>query len=247
MSDRLHAFASTHELTPTELRAAPLRWPRPARLERPLADAAERKTPTKLADGLRALGIETVGALLEHLPRERRAARAVAELGPGEQATIEVEVRAIARRPVRRRGMRPLVEATVFDATGTLRATFFNQPWLLERYPPGTRLLLHGKAGRGGAFSVAYHAPGGELGSAGGQAGVAHYPATEGVSSTQILTLVREHRAALADVAEPLPAALRVAAGLPAARGRARRDALPARRAPRPSRRGGGSPSKSCC
>ncbi len=215
MSDRLHAFASTHELTPAELRAAPLRWPRPARLERPLADAAERKTPTKLADGLRALGIETVGALLEHLPRERRAARAVAELGPGEQATIEVEVRAIARRPVRRRGMRPLVEATVFDATGTLRATFFNQPWLLERYPPGTRLLLHGKAGRGGAFSVAYHAPGGELGSAGGQAGVAHYPATEGVSSTQILTLVREHRAALADVAEPLPAALRVAAGLP--------------------------------
>jgi ATP-dependent DNA helicase RecG len=211
----LHAFASTRPLAPAELLAAPLRWPRPARLERALDADAERKSPAKLADGLRALGIETVGELLEHLPRERRAARAVAELGPGEQATIEVEVRAIARRPVRRRGMRPLVEATVFDATGTLRATFFNQPWLLERYPPGTRLLLHGKAGRGGAFNVAYHAPGGELGSAGGQAGVAHYPAAEGVSSTQIVTLVRAHRAALADVAEPLPAALRVAARLP--------------------------------
>ena len=216
MSDRLHAFASDAASS-----RPPSCWPRRCAGRAPHAwsarspPAAERKTPAKLADGLRALGIETVGALLEHLPRERRAARAVAELGPGEQATIEVEVRAIARRPVRRRGMRPLVEATVFDATGTLRATFFNQPWLLERYPPGTRLLLHGKAGRGGAFSVAYHAPGGELGSAGGQAGVAHYPATEGVSSTQILTLVREHRAALADVAEPLPAALRVAAGLP--------------------------------
>jgi ATP-dependent DNA helicase RecG len=209
------AFASTRALTHAELLAAPLRWPRPSRLERPLDAGAERKTPAKLADGLCALGVETVGELLEHLPRERRAARAVAELGPGEQATIEVEVRSIARRPVRRRGMRPLVQATVFDATGTLRATFFNQPWLLERYPPGTRLLLHGKAGRGGAFNVAYHAPGGELGTAGAQAGVAHYPATEGVSSTQILTLVREHRGALADVAEPLPAALRAAERLP--------------------------------
>jgi ATP-dependent DNA helicase RecG len=212
---RPYAFASTVPLARAELLSAPLRWPRPSRLERPLDAGTERRSPTKLADGLRALDIETVGALLEHLPRERRAARAVAELAPGEQATIEVEVRAIARRPVRRRGMRPLVEATVFDATGTLRATFFNQPWLLERYPPGTRLLLHGKAGRGGAFSVAYHAPGEELGSADGQAGVAHYPAAEGISSTQILTLVRAHRAALADVAEPLPTALRTAARLP--------------------------------
>ncbi|HEY3759947.1 MAG TPA: ATP-dependent DNA helicase RecG [Solirubrobacteraceae bacterium] len=204
------AFAIGEPLDRAALLAAPLRWPRPSRLQRPLG------VPTgKLGQGLAALGLQSVGALLEHLPRERRAARTVSELAPGEQATIEVEVRAIARRPVRRRGMRPLVEATVFDATGTLRATFFNQPWLLERYTPGTRLLLHGKAARGGAFKVTSHALGSELGDTAAVAGVAHYPAAEGVSSTQILTLVREHRAALADVAEPLPAALRVAARLP--------------------------------
>jgi ATP-dependent DNA helicase RecG len=205
------AFAATEPLDRAALLAAPLRWPRPSRLQRPLGAPAG-----KLAQGLAALGLQSVGALLEHLPRERRAARTVSELAPGEQATIEVEVRAITRRPVRRRGMRPLVEATVFDATGTLRATFFNQPWLLERYTPGTRLLLHGKAARGGAFKVTSHALGAELGNnTAAVAGVAHYPAAEGVSSTQILTLVREHRAALADVAEPLPAALRVAARLP--------------------------------
>jgi len=205
------AFATGAPLHRAALRAAPLRWPRLARLARPLDAGGGRGLPAKTAAGLAALGVTSVGDLLEHLPRERRAARTVAELGPGEQATIAVEVRAITRRAVRRRGMRPLVEATVFDATGTLRATFFNQPWLVDRYTPGTRLLLHGKAARGGAFSVAYHALGGELGAEQGPAGVAHYPAAEGVSSTQIAALVREHRAALADIAEPLPGALRAA------------------------------------
>ena len=83
----------------------------------------------------------------------------MADLVAGETATIVVEVRRIAARPVRRRGMRPLVEATVADATGTLRVTFFNQPWLVDRYPPGTRLMLHGKADGRGRFTVQGHAP----------------------------------------------------------------------------------------
>ncbi len=211
----MHAFASTTAPTDAALRDVPLRWPRPARLERPLV-----LRPGRLADGLRTLEVSTVGDLLEHLPRERRTACAIAELALGEPATIAVEVRTIAARPVRRRKMRPLVQATVFDATGTLRATFFNQPWLVDRYRPGTRLLLHGKAGRGGAFAVAHHAPGGDPALAGNPdadtpAGLAHYPAAEGVSSTQIAALVHEHRGALADVPEPLPGALRAAERLP--------------------------------
>src|SRR5947199_43062 len=81
-------------------------------------------------------------------------------LAIGEQATVAVQVRTIRARPVRRRGMRPLVEASVHDATGTMRATFFNQPWLVKRYPPGTELLLHGKAEARGSFRVTHHAPG---------------------------------------------------------------------------------------
>ena len=179
-----------------------------------------------MAAGMQTLGLRTVGDLLEHLPSDSREARTVAALRAGEQATVAVEVRAISARPVRRRGMRPLVEATVFDATGTMRATFFNQPWLVERYPPGTRLLLHGKADARGGFSVSHHAPGADAASeippdpqprvgAGASDAVAHYPAAEGVTSTQILTLVRGARDALGDVIEALSAATRVSERLP--------------------------------
>ncbi len=204
------AFASLRSSARAELLAASPRAPRPGRLREPLGLPAGR-----LANGLRMLGIETVGALLEHLPRDRREARAIAQLVPGEQATVAVEVESIAARPVRRRGMRPLVEATVFDDTGAMGAAFFNQPWLVNRYGPGTRLLLHGKARPGGSFAVVSHALDGALGGSRGAGEIAHYPATVGVSSTQIAALVREHRLALADVEEPLPARMRAREGLP--------------------------------
>jgi ATP-dependent DNA helicase RecG len=177
----------------------------------------------------------------------------VATLRTGEKATVAVQVRAIRTRPVRRRGMRPLVEATVADASGSMRATFFNQPWLAQRYGPGTRLLLHGTADPRRGFRVWNHAlnaesgsgppgdqfvldagarvagepapgaatdvlrrdRGSEQGSAGQGGAVAHYPATEGVSSTQILTLVKAARGSLGDVTETLPAATRVSERLP--------------------------------
>jgi ATP-dependent DNA helicase RecG len=212
----VRGFGGLSAPTRAELLAAPLRWPAPSRLLRPMEEPGRR-----VESGLRALGIETVGDLLAHLPSDTRAARNVADLGNGEQATVAVQVRAISSRPVRRRGMRPLVEARVFDATATMRATFFNQPWLVERYPPGTRLLLHGKADGRGGFRVSHHAPAADVGApeqdAEQQAGaeIAHYPASEGVTSTQIVALVASHRDALADVPEPLPGALRAREGLP--------------------------------
>ena len=81
------AFASHDELDPEALRGAPIRWPRPSRLEelvewspRPAAEAAE------------TLGLVTVGRLLEHLPRESGEARTVSELVADEVATVIVEV-----------------------------------------------------------------------------------------------------------------------------------------------------------
>jgi ATP-dependent DNA helicase RecG len=204
------AFGSSRALERKEMLQAPVHWPRPSRLLDPL-----QVPKGKMADGLRALGLQTVGDLLEHLPRDRREARTVATVQPGEQATVAVEVRAISARAVRRRGMRPLVEARVFDETGNMRATFFNQPWLVGRYTPGTRLLLHGKAQSGGRFTVAHHAPGADLGSGESEA-VAHYPASDGISSTQLLMLVGESRACLDDVVEPFSAALQISEGLPA-------------------------------
>jgi ATP-dependent DNA helicase RecG len=194
--------------------AANVRWPRPSRLQIPLQPPGK-----KAAEAMASLGLNTVAELLEHLPRDRREARTVATLCAGEQATVAVEVTAISARSVRRRGMRPLVEANVRDESGSMRATFFNQPWLVQRYVPGTRLMLHGKADSRGGFRVSHHAIGSNVGSPEGEAAdvnlVAHYPATDGISSTQILTLVQQARAALADMPEALPARVRVAEGLP--------------------------------
>jgi ATP-dependent DNA helicase RecG len=201
------AFASGEPLDRGELRGAPIRYPRPGRLQ-----AGLNVQGAKAERAAAVLGLQTVGDLLEHLPHDSRQARSLAELTPGEPATIVVEVLAIGSRPVRRRGMRALVEARVGDASGQTKATFFNQPWLVERYPSGTRLVLHGKSERSGRFSVQTHARTSEAlggGDGMGAAAVAHYPASDGLSSTQILALVRASAGAFDDVLEPLPTRVR--------------------------------------
>ncbi|MCW3004199.1 MAG: ATP-dependent helicase RecG, partial [Conexibacter sp.] len=207
------AFAEARELTAEELAAAPVRTPRPSRLEAPL-----KIKPSTAAEAAESIGLTTVGTLLQHLPRATGEARTIAELAIDETATVLVEVRSITSRPVRRRGMKPLVEATVTDGTGLMKATFFNQPWLSAQYPVGTRLMLAGKFQGGGRFRVNAHAKTDavaaiEPGSGGSVAG--QYPATKGISSTQLLALVQAHRAAIHDVTEPLPMALRRALNLP--------------------------------
>jgi ATP-dependent DNA helicase RecG len=184
-----------------------VRWVRPSLLERPLA------LKGKAAEAARSIGLDSLGDLIAYVPRARRDGRTVAALSPGETATIVVEVRRVAQRPVRRRGMRPVVEATVADETGPMVATFFNQPWLAQRYRPGTRLVLHGKYEGRNRFRVSAHAITDEAAAGGDE--VSHYAATEGLSSTQILALMREARALMADVVEPLPAQIRVAERLP--------------------------------
>ena len=207
------AFAEARELTAEELAAAPVRTPRPSRLEAPL-----KIKPSTAADAAESIGLTTVGTLLEHLPRATGEARTIGELAIDETATVLVEVRSITSRPVRRRGMKPLVEATVSDGTGIMKATFFNQPWLSAQYPVGTRLMLAGKFQGGGRFRVNAHAKTDAVAAVGGDAGSAvagQYPATKGISSTQILALVQAHRGAIADVVEPLPTALRRSLHLP--------------------------------
>ncbi len=202
------AFASTDELDRETLAAAPVRWPRPSRLD----DEVDWK-PAPAAAAAEALGLETVGALLDHLPRDTGEARTIGELQIDETATVLVEVRGISSRPVRRRGMKPLVEATVTDGTGVMKATFFNQPWLAHQYKTGTRLMLAGKYQGRNRFRVSTHARTEEVAAVGDA--VAEYPATKGITSTQIMAQVRGHRGAIADVVEPLPAAIRVADRLP--------------------------------
>ncbi len=197
------AFASTDPLPEDP---GPARYPRPSKLEQRL----DPKAGEKAAKGAERLKLFTLGDLLQHIPSDARAARTLEELAIDEVATVVVEVRSIKSRAVRRRGMKPLVEAVVADGTGAMKATFFNQPWLEHRYKPGTRLLLTGKYQGHRGFRVNEHAPTGETVATG-----AKYPATEGLTSAQIAALVLEHQSLAGEALEPLPARLRARERLP--------------------------------
>ena len=139
------------------LRSAPLlSVPRPSRLEAPLTSL--RGAGPKLAAAASEAGIETLGDLLWHVPhgyRDRTDVREVAELRIGEQATVLVAVRSTKVRPTRRRNLR-ILEANVADASGPMKAVWFNQAWLAEQLREGTHVLLSGKLDRAG-FRVEAH------------------------------------------------------------------------------------------
>jgi ATP-dependent DNA helicase RecG len=106
----------------------------------------------KLTEACARLGLLTLGDLIEHVPhsyRDRADAVAIAELEIGEDATLIAEVRSVRLRPTRRRRL-SIVEATVVDDSGELKASWFNQAWLVERLKPGTRLLINGRLDRRG-------------------------------------------------------------------------------------------------
>ncbi len=85
--------------------------------------------PAKL-ESLRGLGITSMLDLLTWYPRrylDRTREAAVAELQSGVEALVLCRVASCSSRRVR--GGRSMVSADLRDATGTLRCTFFNQPW----------------------------------------------------------------------------------------------------------------------
>ncbi|MFO8009474.1 MAG: ATP-dependent DNA helicase RecG, partial [Dehalococcoidia bacterium] len=103
---------------------------------------------TRLASRFHKLGVHTIRDLLYFFPRRHidySSPTPVAELEIDVDQTILVQVwQATARKS--RRGM-SVVEVIVGDDTGTMKVTFFNQPYLARKFTPNTRLLLTGKAG----------------------------------------------------------------------------------------------------
>src|SRR5437588_482827 len=137
------AFASARALERDELEGAPVHYPRPSRLVRPL-----RVQGSKAQHGAEILGLLTIGDLLEHLPRDRREARAILELRAAESATVVVEVRSISSRSVRIRVVRPIVATAGADEPGGAspsRGSIVGRPLPRERLgprvqPPATRI-----------------------------------------------------------------------------------------------------------
>lgn len=101
----------------------------------------------KSARTLKKLGLESLSDLLWHLPRrydDYSQLQTINRLFFGQEVTIIATVDEIGVRPVRS-GKLKLTEATVSDGTGSLRVTWFNQPWIANKLKPGKAVVLSSK------------------------------------------------------------------------------------------------------
>lgn len=99
----------------------------------------------RIAEVLAAKGIYTVGDLLHYLPfryEDRLNPRGIAELRPGEMATVVAEVRNSGLFRTRRM---PIFQLTVGQGRTRLRCVWFNATYLQGKFVPGQLIALYGK------------------------------------------------------------------------------------------------------
>lgn len=109
----------------------------------------------RAAEALAAKGISTVEDLLYYLPfryEDRINPRTIAELRPGEMASVIAEVRTSGLFRTRRM---PIFEMTAGQGRTSLKCMWFHGHYLADRFRPGQVVALYGrveqdKRGRGG-------------------------------------------------------------------------------------------------
>ena len=102
--------------------------------------------PRRAAD-LRAAGLTTVEDLLYRFPiryEDRSHFQTIASLKPNVPASVSGEILSCGVRPTRRPRFK-IFEMLLRDATGSMRAIWFNQPFLKDVFRPHQRVILYGK------------------------------------------------------------------------------------------------------
>src|SRR6266568_2453280 len=183
--------------------------PRPEALERPV-DSLKGVGPV-VAKRLAKLGLRRVGDLLRYRPRRYESAvpeKRIADLFGPEEVAIAGEILSVSER---RRGRLKILTARVADDSGTISATWFNQPWLTRQLAPGAHVRLRGRPGRYG-FDVRSY----DLNGVAATADFAPiYPASEEIAPRKLRELVGEALEHSRDLSDPLPADVRERGGLP--------------------------------
>ncbi|MDP2911460.1 MAG: ATP-dependent DNA helicase RecG, partial [Candidatus Omnitrophota bacterium] len=98
---------------------------------------------------LNRLGIETIHDLLYCFPRrheDRSRIKKVGEIRLWNFETIKVKVLTFGER-VSKRGMN-IFQVAVGDSTGVIHETWFNQPYMKDKFKIGQELILYGKVER---------------------------------------------------------------------------------------------------
>ncbi len=103
----------------------------------------------KRAEALVSAGIETIDDLISVLPfrwEDRRAFARVSDLRPG-GPDITLDLRVVSARLIRtrRRGF-TIFQAVLADASGSIRAVWYNQPYLERVFVKDARVVVFGRA-----------------------------------------------------------------------------------------------------
>jgi len=165
----------------------------------------------KHAARLKKLGIKKVRDLLFHFParyQDYSAIVPIKNLKEDTEVTIQGKVRHINQRNTYRRGLK-IIEAYIEDETGTTKAVWFNQSYLLDTLSTQKPILLSGKVANE-KDELYLKNPIYEIKTPGkrtihtGQL-VSIYPETAGISSRWLRYIIETLMPLVDEVKEPLP------------------------------------------
>lgn len=101
----------------------------------------------KNAESLERLGMKTLGDMLYNFPRryeDYSQLKPIQSLMYGDVVTVIGTIQSVHNRPIRG-GKQSIIEVIISDGTGALRVSFFNQPWLMNRFKQGDAISVSGK------------------------------------------------------------------------------------------------------
>src|SRR5829696_6312752 len=99
------------------------------------------------SETLSKLGLQTLGDMLYYYPRrydDYSQLKPIKDLFYGEQVTVIGTIQSVHTRPIRG-GKASIIETIISDGTAGLRLSFFNQPWLANRFKQGDAISVSGK------------------------------------------------------------------------------------------------------
>ncbi|MCL4403989.1 ATP-dependent DNA helicase RecG [Patescibacteria group bacterium] len=187
--------------------------------ETPLASI---RSISRFAPRLKNLGLVTVRDVLFHFParyEDYSEIYNIADLIPNQEATVQARVDEIEGRRAFRRNLY-VVEALLSDDTGSIRAVWFNQPYIRNILGPGRVFNFSGKVTQSRTGEIHLSSPTYEAANSFG--GTKHtarivpiYPETRGLTSKGLRFMIKPILDEVRPLPDPIPADILGRHGLP--------------------------------
>lgn len=195
-----------------------LQRPKGLELFAPESLRAPLRLTGKRGEGLNKLGIASVQDLLQHYPRyhvDRTEVRTIRELKQAVAEGFQGEAQVLARvkkisRPIPiRGGKKKMIKGEIYDETGSISVTWFNQTWVTRALAPETEAFFYGRLGTFGR-TLQMTAPRFEKLRSGKEPFnvgriIPIYPATADLSTDQLRKLIWDTLTSAKQVLDPVP------------------------------------------